>query len=90
MVVADTPMSHPDVPGATAVLYEAVTGGVRADDRVFTWAKSQQIRSGKVTLRDHCFELPGQNLEAVKSTLDSVQAGTVNINPRSPVMTRSV
>ena len=78
MVVADSPMSHPDVPGATTVLYEAVTGGVRADDRVSTWAKSQQIRSGKVTLRDHCFELPGQNLEAVKSTLDSVQVGTVN------------
>ena len=78
MVVADTPMSHPDVPGPTTVLYEAVTGGVRSEDRVSTWAKSQQIRSGKVTLRDHSFELPGQNLEAVKATLDSVQAGTVN------------
>src|SRR4029078_10523186 len=78
MVVADTPMSHPDVPGPTTVLYEAVAGGVRDEDRISTWAQSQQIRSGKVTLRDHSFELPEQNLEAVKATLDSVQAGTVN------------
>ena len=42
------------------------------------WEKSQEIRSGKYTLWDHCFELPGKNLEAVKSTLDSVQAGTVS------------
>ena len=78
MVVADTPMSHPDVPGATTAIYEVVEGGLRTEDRVQTWEKSQEIRSGKYTLWDQCFELPGQNLEAVKPTLDSVQAGTVN------------
>ncbi len=78
MVVADTPMSHPDVPGATTAIYEVVEGGLRKEDRVQTWQKSQEIRSGKYTLRDQCFELPGQNLEAVKPTLDSVQVGTVS------------
>ncbi|MBV8126389.1 MAG: type VI secretion system tip protein VgrG [Planctomycetaceae bacterium] len=78
MVVADTPMSHPDVPGATTAIYEVVEGGLRNEDRVQTWEKSQEIRSGKYTLWDQCFELPGQNLEAVKPTLDSVQAGTVS------------
>ncbi|MGO9600240.1 MAG: type VI secretion system Vgr family protein, partial [Isosphaeraceae bacterium] len=78
MVVADTPMSHPDVPGATTAIYEVVEGGLRNEDRVQTWQKSQEIRSGKYTLRDQCFELPGQNLEAVKPTLDSVQVGTVS------------
>ena len=66
MVVADTPMSHPDVPGATTAIYEVVEGGLRKEDRVQTWEKSQEIRSGKYTLWDQCFELPGQNLEAVK------------------------
>ncbi len=78
MVVADTPMSHPDVPGATTAIYEVVEGGLRKEDRVQTWEKSQEIRSGKYTLWDQCFELPGQNLEAIKPTLDSVQAGTVS------------
>ena len=78
MVVADTPMSNPDVPGATTAIYEVVEGGLRTEDRVQTWEKSQEIRSGKYTLWDQCFELPGQNLEAVKPTLDSVQAGTVS------------
>ena len=78
MVVADTPQSHPDVPGPTTVIYEVVEGGLRTEDRVQAWEKSQEIRSGKFTLWDHCFELPGQNLEAVKPTLDSVQAGTVS------------
>ena len=78
MVVADTPMSHPDVPGATTAIYEVVEGGLRKEDRVQTWQKSQEIRSGKYTLRDQCFELPGQNLEAVKPSLDSVQVGTVS------------
>ncbi len=78
MVVADTPMSHPDVPGATTAIYEVIEGGLRKEDRVTSWAKSQEVRSGKYTLWDQCFELPGQNLEAVKPTLDSVQAGTVS------------
>ncbi|MGO8898808.1 MAG: type VI secretion system Vgr family protein [Isosphaeraceae bacterium] len=78
MVAADTPMSHPDVPGATTAIYEVIEGGLRKEDRVTSWAKSQEVRSGKYTLWDQCFELPGQNLEAVKPTLDSVQAGTVS------------
>ena len=78
MVVADTPMSHPDVPGATTAIYEVIEGGLRKEDRVTSWEKSQEVRSGKYTLWDQCFELPGQNLEAVKPTLDSVQAGTVS------------
>lgn len=78
MVVADSPQSHPDVPGTTTVLYEEQEGGVRAEDRVHSWRKSQEIRAGKVTLWDHTFELPGQNLEAIKVTQDSVTVGTVS------------
>jgi type VI secretion system secreted protein VgrG len=77
MVVADTPQSHPDVPGATTLIYETIEGGTRTEDRVHRWEKSQALRSGKYRLWDSCFELPGKNLEAVKPTLDSVQVGTV-------------
>ncbi len=78
MVVADTTVSHPDVPGATTAIYEVIEGGLRKEDRVNSWEKSQEIRSGKYTLWDQCFELPGHNLEAIKPTLDSVQVGTVS------------
>jgi len=77
MVVADTPQSHPDVPGATTVIFEVVEGGTRTEDRVHGWEKIQEIRSGKYRVWDSCFELPGKNLEAVKPTLQSVSAGTV-------------
>ncbi|WP_165233118.1 type VI secretion system Vgr family protein [Aquisphaera insulae] len=78
MVVADTPQSHDDVPGDTKLIYEEAEGGLREEDRVFSWEKTQELRSAKVTLWDHCFELPGKNLEAVKPTLDAVQAGKVS------------
>jgi len=78
MVVADTPLSHLDVPGPTTVIFEEVEGGTRQEDRVQGWEKTQEIRSGKYRLWDWCFELPGKNLEAVEPILESVQAGTVS------------
>jgi type VI secretion system secreted protein VgrG len=77
MVVADTPQSHADVPGPATLIYEEVEGGYREEDRILGWEKTQEVRPGKVTLWDHCFELPGQNLEATKPSLASVAAGTV-------------
>jgi type VI secretion system secreted protein VgrG len=77
MVVANTPQSHADVPGATSVIYETMTGGNRPDDRVLAWDKMQELRSGKYTLWDHCFELPHKHLEADKTIQDSVAVGKV-------------
>ena len=59
MVLGDTPQSHVDVPGATTAIYETVLGGTRPEDRVLGWEKTQEIRSGKYSLWDTCFELPG-------------------------------
>lgn len=74
LVVADSPQSHPDLAPET-VIYEELTGGTREEDRIWHWEKTQQLRSGKYALWDHCFELPGKNLEATKATLESVQLG---------------
>jgi type VI secretion system secreted protein VgrG len=78
LVVADTPSSHGNVPVAANLIFEVVLGGTRPEDRVVAWEKSQFLRAGKVTLRDSCFELPGQNLEATAAAQDSVRAGTVD------------
>ncbi len=78
MILSDSAQGYPSVPGATTAIFEVVAGGTREDDRVFGWLKTQELRSGKFTLWDACFELPGQNLEASKTTIESVQAGTVS------------
>jgi len=75
MVITDS--SSPVLPGLSTVIYEEVTGGVREDQRVLSWQKDQEIRSGELTLWDHCFELPGKNFECKAKTVDSVTVGKV-------------
>ena len=76
MVVANTPGSHSDLsPGPSNLIFEAVAGGTRKEDRVSAWEKAQELRSSKVTLWDHCFELPHKHLEGPADILASVAAG---------------
>src|SRR5437667_748371 len=78
LVLANTPQSHPAVAGPSSIKYEEIHGGAREDERIHRWVKSQEIRTAKQTLRDHCFELPDDHLEAAKPITESVQAGTVS------------
>jgi len=79
MVVADTPQSHADMPTRSTVDFEQVNAGhLRDQDRIYEWEKAQELRAGKYTLWDHCFELPGKNLEAKQPTLETVNVGTVS------------
>ncbi len=75
MVIANSPSSHPDMPYNASLVYDEVRGGARTDNRIHHWEKSQEIRSGKITLWDHSFELPHQHLDADKTTLESVAVG---------------
>src|SRR5205814_5084061 len=77
MIVANTPRSHRDVPAQPQVVYEEATGGTRKDMRITDWEKTQEVRSGKVTLWDHCFELPDQHLQTEKTIQDTVAIGKV-------------
>ena len=75
MVVADSAASHQDVPGEATLHYYEVRGGTRKKDIISHWEKSQEIRSGKVTLWDHSFELPGNHLETDKTPQETVTVG---------------
>lgn len=75
MVVADTQQSHPDL---GSLIYEELGGGGREEERIYRWEKQQELRSGKYTLWDHCFELPNKHLEAEKIVPDAVSVGTVS------------
>ena len=77
LILANTPQSHPDI-APNSVIYEEAEGGNRPEERIYSWRRTQELRSGKVTLWDHSFELPGKNLEATKSIVETVRAGTVS------------
>jgi type VI secretion system secreted protein VgrG len=78
MIVANTPQNHLAVDGPAEIKYEEIHGGAREDERINVWVKTQEIRTAKQTLRDHCFELPTDNLEAAEPILETVQAGTIS------------
>jgi type VI secretion system secreted protein VgrG len=77
LVLANTPQSHPELPGDSTLIYELPSGGNWLTDRVMTWEKRQNLRSGKYTLWDHCFELPHKHLEVTKTIQGSVAVGSV-------------
>ncbi|APW62200.1 type VI secretion system Vgr family protein [Paludisphaera borealis] len=78
MILADTPDAHVEVPFDPEAAYEPIDVSDVMEDRITTLEKTQDLRSMKVTLWDHSFELPHKHLEAEKQITDSVQVGTVN------------
>ncbi|HYE65342.1 MAG TPA: type VI secretion system tip protein TssI/VgrG, partial [Pyrinomonadaceae bacterium] len=77
MVVANVGITHPDMPEQNKFIFEELEEGKRDELRIHSWEKSQELRSGKYTLWDHCFELPHKHLEAEQPIQDSVQVGTM-------------
>ena len=77
LVLANTPQSHTEIPWDAELIYEQLEGGAREEERISAWEKGQELRSGKVTLWDHHFELPHKHLEAEKTILPTVEAGEV-------------
>lgn len=71
----DVANQHPFVPVQSQVIYEELAGRLREEMRVTSWEKTQELRSGAYTLWDHCFELPGNHLEAKEKTIDEVKVG---------------
>lgn len=76
LVLADTPAAHPDVIGSR-VTFDPNGVGKDAAQAIVTWEKTQELRSGMVTLRDHNFQLPEDALEATAAIRESVQVGQV-------------
>ena len=78
MVLANAPQAHPPLQPSASVAFEPLVRRTsRTEDRVLGWEKSQEIRAGKTTLHDSCFELPGDNLESLRPVSPDVTAGTI-------------
>src|ERR1051326_684183 len=78
MVVANTPNGHATVPSPSTIQFHTVEAQSRPDDVVTEWTKIQELRAGKYTLWDYCFEKPTSHLDAGSKIQDTVQAGTVS------------
>src|SRR5262249_51020067 len=77
MFVTDTQTGAPELPQPTTLTLRVEEDSAEAGPCVSRWEKEQGVASGGCTLRDHCFELPGQNLEAKQSIQGTVQVGSV-------------
>ena len=66
------------VDGQSSVIYDEEEGATASDMRITSWEKTQNLGSGDFTFWDHCFELPGNHLEAKKKLTHVVTAGTVH------------
>src|SRR5262249_28317346 len=51
--------------------------GLSGEGRIHSWVKTQEVRSGRVSLRDHCFQVPPQSLEADARIAGDVAVGRV-------------
>jgi type VI secretion system secreted protein VgrG len=77
LVVADSNLRLPEISSPNPIVFEDLEGGSRDDLRINRWAKQQRVQPAKVTLWDHHFELPAQNLRAEELTQQEVQVGEV-------------
>ena len=77
MIVGNSARVHPDVPEPVKCRWRNMENSAPRANHIHEWQKAQEIRSGKFTLWDHCFERPGDNFESKKNTLGSVAVGKV-------------
>jgi type VI secretion system secreted protein VgrG len=83
MVLANAPEAHPAVPdGSTA---QWIGASARPAHGVTDWTKTQELRSGKVTLRDHVFQFPDEPFAFSALIQESVVAGRVTHRLRPPL-----
>jgi len=67
LVLGNTPQAHTPIDGDSTVLFRSRTGAVEGAEFIYDFRHSQQIRPGKVTLRDYFFEKPPLDLAKDKN-----------------------
>ena len=77
MVVGNSSLACQNVPGKADVEYELSKDQSLLKARVTGWRKMQELKTGKHTLWDYSFELPGNHLNAAKAITGSATAGPV-------------
>jgi type VI secretion system secreted protein VgrG len=63
LVFADGPVAYKEIAGGSGLTYNFSQGIAPAEECVYRFAFSRQVRSGKMTRRDYNFEKPGLDLK---------------------------
>ena len=63
LVFADGPVAYKEIAGESGLTYNFSQGIAPAEECVYRFAFSRQVRSGKMTRRDYNFEKPGLDLK---------------------------
>lgn len=71
VVLADSPAALPDCPGQAEVDYQGDVGQA-GRDLVTAWESTQELHTGRVTLKDYNFEDPGNPLLVSRATGDKI------------------
>jgi type VI secretion system secreted protein VgrG len=77
MVIADTPVSHMENPECRTLSYDPIVGGGKDEQHVHSWTKTQELGSGKYSLRDYCYGTPNDAMAVEETILESVQVGKI-------------
>ncbi len=74
MVIANTPQSHQDCPGKSTIPFFLDVSRAQEDfvTSITSWQTDYNLQTGKVTLWDNNFQLPGKKLEADKPSLFNI------------------
>ncbi len=75
-MVVSNKAAFPELQPAELIFQQAEGTHVQ-EERISRWLKQQQLRSVKITLRDHHFQMPQKSLEAVGQIQDDVKVGKV-------------
>ena len=76
--VTDASASNPLLPEEKRVRFDSSGGGIRPEERIGRWRKSQKLGPASYRVWDHSFELPSDNLEALEQVPSTVRAGAVS------------
>jgi type VI secretion system secreted protein VgrG len=71
MILADSPTSHKPCPTKNKIEFAVDRSSEKTEwaSSILTWRVDDRVRTGKYTLWDHTFELPGKELEAAQVSL---------------------
>ena len=75
-MVVSNKAAFPELQPGELIVQQA-EGTFVQEERITRWRKQQQLRSAKITLRDHHFQVPRMSLEAGQVIQDDVKVGKV-------------
>ena len=67
IVFGDQPSAHSPIPSPDTIKFRPPTGAIRSGESIFEFRVSEEMRTGKITLRDYSYLKPALQLESSKS-----------------------